>query len=848
VVILREIARRVVIVAVVTPVLVSILFAALARAPGFAQETVPPTPTTAARIIPVTEIATQAESAKTFLRETEERASPSAAVEEVAQELPQLRKRGTELAEESKASLTGTPSYDTLSALQNRWKTLQGDLQELDEVLTKRAEELETAVLELGELQELWKNSRDEAKAAKAPATLLKRTGEVLSSIDKTRQRLEKRRTRVLLLQDGVTTELGQCTAQLDRIAKGRREVVGRLSFRDHPPIWKQERLTDLAFDLPARLRATLGSRLTSVYEHLAANRSRIAPHLLLSFFVLALLLRAHAAVPHLKQEPETAGAATVLELPVSSAIILSALAALRLYPDPPNAFRLTTALIYVLPLLRVLQRLLDERLRPPLYGIIALFLSDRVRKLVADDALSQWWFVLEMLAACLFIAWLGRTGRLDVHVRNRPMRMLARPVFIAFLFAGVAAAAGYLELGQFVSISVVGIGLVALGLYAAVNVLLGIFTYELRAWPMNLSRLVRRNRQLLQQRGEMILRTAAVFAWIFGSLSLIGLLDLVADALSVILGATVEVGALHISLGGVLAFAVTIWIAFTLSALTQFVLDEDVYPHWKLPRGVPYAISRLTHYSILVIGFFLALATLGFDLTRFTIIAGAFGVGIGFGLQNVVNNFVSGLILLFERPVQVGDVVQVGEVFGEIRRIGMRSSTIRGWEGAEVIVPNANLISDAVTNWTLSDRMRRIDLPVGVAYGTDPKRVQELLQNVAAEHPMIISDPEPRALFTGFGDSSLDFQLRAWTSDFDKWISIRSELAVAVCAALGDAGITIPFPQRDVHFMPAQPMDVRVVDEAGGATASGKPEQQASPASRPGPGRTQGTDDDVDS
>jgi small-conductance mechanosensitive channel len=801
--------------------------------PGVAQEEAVPTATATPKIIAVHEIAAQAESVKTFLREIEEQAFPSAAVEEFAKALPELRKRGSELAAESKASLTETPSFDTLSALQNRWKALQGELQQVDGVLSKRAEELETAMLQLDELQALWKLSRDEAKAAKAPETLLKRTQEVLSAIGKARQPLEQRRTRVLLLEDGVTTELSQCTAQLDRIAKGRRELVGRLSFRDHPPIWSRDRFSRVTVDLPARLRTRIESRLQAVYEHVAANSNRIAPHLLLSLLVLVLLLRAHAAVPHLKQEPEAAAAATVLELPFSSAIILSTLGALWLYPDPPIAFRLSMGLIYVLPLLRLLQRLIDAPFHLPLYGMIALFFSDRVRKLVADDALSQWWFVLEILAICVFIAWLARSGRLDIDVRNRSLRLLARPIFLALLFAGTAGAAGYLELAQFVSMSVVGIGLLALGLYAAVNVLIGLFTYELRAWPLNLSRLVRRNRQLLQRRGERILRTLALFAWVGGGLGLTGLLDLALDAVEWILGAAIEVGALHLSVGGVLAFALTIWVSFKLSSLTQFVLEEDVYPHWKLPRGVPYAVSRLTHYSILVLGFFLALATLGFDLTRFTIIAGAFGVGIGFGLQNVVNNFVSGLILLFERPVQVGDVVQIADVFGEIRRIGMRSSTIRTWEGAEVLVPNANLISDTVTNWTLSDRMRRIDLPVGVAYGTDPKRVQELLKTVAAEHPLVIADPEPRALFNGFGESSLDFQLRAWTSDFDNWIQIRSELAVAVCAALADAGITIPFPQRDVHFMPTRPMDVRVVGEAAGGKTHAAAQPRPSPATQ---------------
>jgi small-conductance mechanosensitive channel len=171
-----------------------------------------------------------------------------------------------------------------------------------------------------------------------------------------------------------------------------------------------------------------------------------------------------------------------------------------------------------------------------------------------------------------------------------------------------------------------------------------------------------------------------------------------------------------------------------------------------------------------------------------------------------VVNNFVSGLILLYERPVQLGDMVEVGGVIGEVKRIGMRSSTVRTLQGAEVIVPNGNLISDQVVNWTFSDRRRRMEVKVGVAYGTDPERVLELLRQVARENTGVLADPEPVALFLGFGDSSLDFELRAWTPLFESWWLTQSELNVAVNRAIADAGIEIPFPQRDLHLRTAEP------------------------------------------
>jgi small-conductance mechanosensitive channel len=184
------------------------------------------------------------------------------------------------------------------------------------------------------------------------------------------------------------------------------------------------------------------------------------------------------------------------------------------------------------------------------------------------------------------------------------------------------------------------------------------------------------------------------------------------------------------------------------------------------------------------------------------SVLAGAFGVGIGFGLQDVVNNFVCGLILLFERPVHLGDIVEVGGLQGEVRKIGIRASTVRTYQGADIIVPNSQFITANVTNWTLSDRLRRIDLPVGVNYGAAPQKVIELLEAVARVNPGVLQNPPPKCLFMGYGDSSINFELRAWTDQFDNWGAIRSEMASAVYDAVYAAGMSFPFPQREVRVL----------------------------------------------
>jgi small-conductance mechanosensitive channel len=225
------------------------------------------------------------------------------------------------------------------------------------------------------------------------------------------------------------------------------------------------------------------------------------------------------------------------------------------------------------------------------------------------------------------------------------------------------------------------------------------------------------------------------------------------------------------------------------------------ILPKLPLPRGIPYAVSTIAYYVLLLLVVVAALCDAGIELNKFTVLTGALGVGLGFGLQNIVNNFVSGLILLFERPIHVGDVIDVNGLGGSVRHIGARSVTMVAAQGAEVIVPNSNLLSNQVVNWTLSSLWRRVDVKVRVAYGTDPKVVLNLLVNVAKSYPGILRERAPEAFFLGFGDSALDFELRFWSARQETSFQLQSDVAVSIFEALTDAGIEIPFPQRDLHL-----------------------------------------------
>ncbi|RMF84113.1 MAG: mechanosensitive ion channel family protein, partial [Nitrospirae bacterium] len=262
--------------------------------------------------------------------------------------------------------------------------------------------------------------------------------------------------------------------------------------------------------------------------------------------------------------------------------------------------------------------------------------------------------------------------------------------------------------------------------------------------------------------------------------------------------------------LQGALVFAAFLF----ASRLLRRLLRDRVYPRTHLDAGVRNAINNFINYGLLTLGVLVALQAVGIELTTLTVFAGALGVGLGFGLQNIANNFVSGLILLMERPVKTGDYVDLGETRGVVERIGARSTVIRTRDNIAIVVPNSELISRPVTNWSLSDPKTRIHVAVGVAYGTDPRRVEALLLQVARDHPQVLEQPPPKVWFHDFGDSALEFVLLCWVRNpaTTGLRGLRSQLRFAITDRFAEAGIEIPFPQRDLHLRSVDPEAARAL------------------------------------
>ena len=263
-----------------------------------------------------------------------------------------------------------------------------------------------------------------------------------------------------------------------------------------------------------------------------------------------------------------------------------------------------------------------------------------------------------------------------------------------------------------------------------------------------------------------------------------------------------VTLGESKLTVGVVIALVFSIFVLVIVTEWIRKLIVNKLLTRYHMDIGTRQSVGTIIRYILLIAGFILIIQNVGIDLSALGILAGALGVGIGFGLQNITNNFISGLIILFERPIKVGDRIEVGDVNGDVIKISSRSTMILTNDNISIIVPNSQFIDSPVINWSHNDRNIRFNFPVGVSYKEDPQKVKAILMEVAMKNEGVLKTPSPDVLFIEYGDNSINFKLRVWTSDYiNKPQVLKSQLYYEIFRRFGEEGVEIPFPQRDLHL-----------------------------------------------
>jgi small-conductance mechanosensitive channel len=770
------------------------------------------------------DIPVRADADERFAREVIQRSTGRDPTEKFGPRLDALGESVREQSQRFKRDELKLLSVRRLESLERHWRFYGKQFEAWRRDMQQAAGQYAEDAAELARRRALWEATRKAAETTTIAPALGSRIDFVTAQLALAEQAISGPIDKQIRLSRRASALGENIEAGQKAVAAAIAYIDSRLTQLDSRPIWELWRDGRKSDDALLSLQAGLAVEKQFMDEYSAANRN--AQHMFRAFQIVMLPLLIWLSFRSRKlvsDDPEIQASSRVLRRPISSWLVLALLGTLVFKPDAPILVHEVALLLALIPVLRLLPPSVYAVLGPWPYVATGLYLLERLSFLFVANALYHRVYLLSLtLLTLVLLAWLlwRSRGTVDGAARSRQEKVLRVAGYFgiaAMLVSALSNVFGNVSLAEMLTAGLIDSGYVGLVLFAGVTVLSSVSSLLLARRSVSRFRIVTQHAGPLLRGFTKLLRLAAFAGWVVITLNEFRIYRPIADALRTVLSHPLNLGQVSLTLGGVLLFGFSVYLAFWVAKTVRLILQDDLLPKMSLPRGVGNSISSLSYYALLMAGLFFALAAAGFEVSQLAIVVGALSVGIGFGLQNVVNNFVSGLILMFERPIQPGDVVEVSGTSGKVREIGMRATTLSTFEGADVVVPNGMLLNEKLINWTLSDMDRRLEVNVGVAYGSDPRRVMDLLLEVSKSTPGVATTPEPAIVFTGFGPSSLDFSIRAWTNTFGEWVNIRSELAIRVHDALRDAGISIPFPQQDVHLRSIAPA-------AGAALAGQKP------------------------
>ncbi len=635
--------------------------------------------------------------------------------------------------------------------------------------------------------------------ARELPAPLRQRVDEVIVDLAQAESGLSDPLARLIALGRRGNAVDARIEGAQRRVAEAMAAYDTRLLRIDSPPLWQLALSSVLPFTQNSnviRNGLDIESRFAAEYVKGDIMVGRRALQTLLVISLPLLLWLAWRSRGPIAAGQISHTEATVLSRPVSCWLLLLVIGVFAFQPDAPMLTQQLALVAAVIPVIRLLPTSHRHLLGITPYVASVLFLLLRLGFVFLSSAVTYRLYILFLAVLGLVAAgWLlWRAHRHDRHAEAGPIgKALRAAVHVAAALLGTALLAnalGNVSLAETLTGGVIDSLYFALLLVAGMTVLPTWVQLLLKRPGVSRFRLAREHAGPAVQILLRLLTVASVGGWIVYTLDRFRMLSPVHDALSELLGHSWALGDLSLSLGHVLIFALTVVIAFWLAKTVRLVLDGEVLSRMSLPHGVANSVASLSYYAVLLLGLIGALSAAGFKASQLTFVLGALGVGVGLGLQNVVNNFVSGLVLIFERPFQPGDVVEVGGTKGRVRDIGMRATRLATFDGASVVVPNGQLISQQLVNWTLFDRNRRLEVKVSVAYGSAPGDVERLLAEVARTTEGIAKSPPPVVLFEDMGSVAMEFVVRAWTHEYDDAGAIRSALVSRVYDALLAHGI----------------------------------------------------------
>jgi small-conductance mechanosensitive channel len=761
--------------------------------------------------ISVNRLVGEMEELRSLISLNSKKIHPTARLKRIDSLYPVYKELITEEAAKAGTFLVSNPNQQKINNLIKRWEEYRIQLEGWEAEITTYVERNLRLLESFNAESKVWDLTYEQARSEEVPGELLSNVGDVIQNLNAVEKQTKDYNYAYLRLQTRIN-RLEQLVVEMVQSLYDKRDSeIYDLLHQRHPPLWQISPGEDApdqdANERPETL-ADPSIRMSELYQtHKEKLYFLLVFGLGLSAFILYLRRQLVKTTGQESASNVTSPSYLLFSMPaVVVAYVLIFVGRLQLLEGTRFLGDVMMFLLLALALFVIMHRI-PGRFRGLMYFSVLFFILDSIKTYVWFESLHYRAYMgVEAVLMAGVLYYFIRPYQETRNELTTPIgTFMVRLVPVAYFLCAVSIISnilGYTNLSDLTLKICTQSGIAAIIAYALLIVFQSIFfswfeqRFHRSANP-NLEQLA-----FLKKRTGQFLRIMVIFLFVTGFLNIIGKFRTVMDYLSSAMTEPYVVGSLTFTLGSIFMFLLILLLSYISSKLISFLVTDDhgLLRFFRLPEGIPAAISLVLRYSIIVFGVVLALSYLNVDLSKFNLMAGALGLGIGFGLQTVISNFVSGLILVFERPILPGDTVEVNNLFGKVKKIGIRACNISTYDGAEVVVPNNNLISNDLINWTLSDSTKRVEILIGAAYGSDPNLVLSVLKECAEKFDYVLKDPEPSALFTGFGESSLDFRLLFWVP-FEIGLRAKSDVNIEIYNQFAANHIEIPFPQRDLHI-----------------------------------------------
>ncbi len=734
-----------------------------------------------------------------------------------------LSEENKQITEEDK-----TITNRSLDDAHKQWSTYKSKLGDWRTLISERSKLLTEERDEVNHMTIVWELTLEDARKEQAPKGTVLNIKDVINQLNALKNKLKSDRLDVYSKQSKLTELSKLIDETIGSIEEQKKLISKDMFIQDSPAIWNSYDSTFLTSISRTSIKQSSEDVLKSINVFYQVSKDKFYIHLL--FIVILIVLFNFTYKQSLKSENDDKQflkARKILGHPILSGLIFGFVVTFWFYPlrqviiDELFQFLLLIVISIYLP------KVINKKYSTILYFTIGLHVVNQIHLIYFPSGiiLRLLTFIEIGLSFYIFKLLLDKKSPLRIDENEKKWSLLiklTRLLQVLLIVPLLANIFGFVSLTVYLNDFIINVLINGFITLVCLLIFIGAIVLIFNSEYILVLHSVRNNTTKIIKWLIKYSSITAFLLWSASALQLLGFYDSFVKWLLSIFDLSWSIGDVNIDLGSVITFILIIFLTYLISKFVRIILKEEVFTRIKLPRGVPGATTMLVGYFIVGWGMVISVTALGINLSEFGLMAGALGVGIGFGLQSIVLNFIAGLVLAFERPIQAGDTIEVGTVMGTVKYIGVRASTVLTFDGSEVIVPNGSLISNDVINWTLSDRRKRRDIMVGVEYGTDPHLVMDILREAAKNNVNVLQDPEPWILFEGFGDSSLNFMVRFW-SPMDVGLTTKSEVTIAIYDGLNKAGIKIPFPQQDLHLKSIEPEVERIILEKNKVSGSKK-------------------------